>query len=360
MADTAADTLPSLSVIVLSWNSADYLEPCLRSLVAERADALELIVVDNGSSDGTAELVRRYAPTIRLIESPQNVGFCAGNNLGANHAAGDIVLFLNDDAELTRGCLHALRHAFAARPQTAALGCVVHDRDHPERVTEAGLGLDRFCFPTSWEHRAPEPFYASGCAVAVRRSAFTGVGGFDERYFAFVEDVDLCWRLRLVGLMVDVCRQARVLHRGGSSFGGGRESAGSPYRTSAYRIYLRERNSLATILKNYGPARLTALLPLHVALLLGEASLLVIIGRADFARQYVRALGWNAANLRGTLRRRRTVQRSRVVPDTALPFDRRLGKWIALRRVGVPRPTGARGTASPGAASLGGEGRAHG
>jgi len=331
-----------VSVVVLNWNGASDLGHCLGALERERTDALEeVIVVDNASDDDSCRIVQQDFPWARLIAADSNLGCAGGRNLGWANAKGDIVFFVDSDAWVEPGCVRAIKEAFVSNQRLAVAGCVVRDQAPPNAVQEAGMSIDRYGFMLSYEARRPAlpPFYVSGCSIAIRRHLVDVVGMFDDRYFIFAEEIDLCWRCRLMGFDVEVASGAAVRHRGGTSFPGG-PVRGSRYQTSARRVYLRERNTMATLIKNYSLPFLARRLPVYVLLLASEFVISLLLLQWRWAIQYPRAVAWNVGNLPGTLRRRREMQRLRQRTDHDLPFDHRFGKLVVLRRVGIPRVHG--------------------
>jgi GT2 family glycosyltransferase len=331
-----------VSVVVLNWNGAPDLAPCLSALEAERGDALEeVIVVDNASEDDSCNIVRDNFPWVRLIPSDSNLGCAGGRNLGWINAKGDVVFFLDSDASVEPGCIRALKEVFTSNQRLGVAGCVVRDQAAPHEIQEAGMSIDRYGFMLSYEARRQSlpPFYVSGCSMAIRRSLADIVGMFDERYFIFAEEIDLCWRCRLIGFDVTVAPGAVVRHRGGTSFLGGLVR-GSRYRTSAQRVYLRERNTMASLIKNYSAWSLIRRLPVYLLIIAFEFLVALFLLQWQWAIQYPRAMVWNVRNLPGTLRLRRHVRRVRQRPDHDLPFDNRFAKLVVFRRVGIPRVHG--------------------
>ena len=318
------------------------MRPCLRALDGERTDALEeVIVVDNASEDDSCRVVSEEFPWARLIAADSNLGCAGGRNLGWTYAKGDIVFFVDSDAWVEPGCIEAITETFASNHGLAVAGCVVRDQTPPHAVQEAGMSIDRYGFMLSYDARRDDipPFYVSGCSIAIRRDLADAVGMFDDRYFIFAEEIDLCWRCRLAGFDVAVAPGAAVRHRGGTSFLGG-PVRGNRYRTSSRRVYLRERNTMATLIKNYSLPVLARRLPVYVLMLASEFVISLMLLQWRWAIQYPRAIAWNVRNLPGTLLRRRDVQRVRQRTDHDLPFDGRFGKLVVLRRVGIPRVHG--------------------
>lgn len=249
------------SVVVVAYNSAAYIVACLASLLAElRADD-ELIVVDSGSADGTPALVRERFPQARLIVG-ENAGYAGGCNRGAQAARGELLVFLNPDTVVRPGALDALLAPIAGAGAAAlSTACVVHMRQ-PARVNTCGntvhytgLAYCRGAGRPASELAAPcEVDSVSGAAFAIRRELFERLGGFDERFFLYVEDTDLSLRARLAG--------ARIVYAPGAVV----EHDYRPAYTPAKAFYL-DRNRHLMLLKNFSAATHRRMLP---GLLLAE------------------------------------------------------------------------------------------
>jgi GT2 family glycosyltransferase len=327
----------SISVIVVNWNQIEYLRNCLQSLTEQAPRETEVVVVDNASTDGSVEMVEAYFPKVNLVKSSTNLGWVGGVNLGFRRSAGEIAFLLNNDTEIGPGCVEAVMRAFR-RTSVAIVGCRVYDLRDRRREHEAGMSIDRFGFMIPFPDRrlSLPPFYVSGTGLAVRRSDAEELGLFDERFHVYSEDIDLCWRYRLAGREIDVARDAVVYHAIGGSVAGGVKGSGS-YETSKRRVYLRERNAIAMMIKNYSAWSLMLILPTYLLLLVLESLISVLTLRPAWGIQCLHAVIWNMRNLYGTLRLRRSVQTHRRVRDRDLPFDSRFGKVLAFRSVGLPR-----------------------
>lgn len=249
-----------MAVVIPSWNSAGLLPRCLDSLAHQGAE-LELMVVDNGSSDGSLELLReRGVPHVSL---PSNVGFAAAVNLGAARTSAPAVLALNADTVLEPGCVGRLADALAADPglggvQPRILQLEAAGQDvATARLYSRGMALsaDGRAFEEgagemqdARSAAAREIFGVCGAACLLRRDLFTRLGGYDERYFAFYEDVDLNVRARIAGWRFAYVPEAVVWHVGNASW-----LAEAP-RPGAWNARLVARNRLATQAK-FVPAR---------------------------------------------------------------------------------------------------------
>lgn len=229
---------PSLAVIVVSYNVRDQLAACLMSLASSRDEAgpMSVTVVDNGSSDGTVAMLRGRWPAVQLIVAETNLGFARANNRGVRHTPGDVVLLLNPDTVVAPGAIAALVEALISHPEAAAAG--------PRLVDAAGRAELSFGWAVSplgeWRQQRLMTRYANGVGAAsrrieqwtqaagprkwlsaacllVRRVDFDAVGGFDERYFMYYEDVDLCVTLGRRGRAILFVPTATVQHLRGQS-----------------------------------------------------------------------------------------------------------------------------------------------
>ena len=244
-----------LSIAILSWNGKAHLEVCLPAVLEQTLTGWEweVLVLDNGSSDGTAEWLAAVFPQVRLIESPTNLGFCAGNNRLVEQATGDWVVFLNNDTRPRPGWLAALADAMLSAPEDVAavsgkivdwqgerldFGRGLMTFDGHAFQQDYGCPLDRAQIPPA----GAELLFACGGNMIVRKDVFLQVGGFDESYFAYLEDVDLGWRLWSSGHRVLFAPEAVVHHR---------SMATSQLLGNHQRGFLFERNAYLTAYKNY-------------------------------------------------------------------------------------------------------------
>ncbi|MBK5219482.1 MAG: glycosyltransferase family 2 protein [Thermoleophilia bacterium] len=295
---------PSLSVLIVAWNSREELDRTLPVLLAELGEDDELIVVDNDSADDTIEVVRALAPAARLVRMGRNVGFAGGVNAGAAEARGDLLVILNPDAAPLPGFGAAIRRPWLEGRGWAAWqalvaeagGTTINSAGNPLHFTgivwAGGHGR-----PISEAPPAGEVTVLSGACLAIPRATWEEVGGFPAKFFLYHEDVDLSLRLRLAGGTLGIEPAAVVAHD--YEFGA---------REHKWRWL--ERNRLAFLVRAY-PAPL--LLLLAPALIATELALLVVAGSGGWGRQKLAA---NAEVLRWLPRlllERRRIQRRRVV-----------------------------------------------
>lgn len=228
-----------LSVIIINWNSKAYLRECLGSLrLATKGLACEVLVIDNASYDGCAAMLAAEFPEVRFIQSDQNFGFSGGNNRAAREAQGEFLLFLNPDTLVSETALKHLVEALRRLPQAGAVGARLLNSDGSLQTsciqaypTVLNQVLDsewlRRRFPTSslWgmaplfnARTEPSPVQAiSGACVMIARQVFARIGGFDERYFMYSEDLDLSFKVQAAGFNCYYVPAATVIHHGGGS-----------------------------------------------------------------------------------------------------------------------------------------------
>jgi hypothetical protein len=226
-----------LDTIVVSWRSRELLRGCLRSLVGQ-PEVAEIVVVDNASGDGTAEMVRAEFPAARLIANDRNLGFAAGNNQAIRATGAPFVLLLNPDTEVQPGALQALLDVFSEDARIAAVApqLVLPDRSvqlscrgfpEPGPLFHEAAGLARL-FPKSeslsryrmrfWDHSSRRDVdQPMASALALRRQALDEVGLFDEHFPLYFNDADLCYRLKRAGWRIVFEPRARVKHFFGES-----------------------------------------------------------------------------------------------------------------------------------------------
>jgi GT2 family glycosyltransferase len=302
-------TVSSLSVVIVSFNSADALGATLPALGAQLRDGDELIVVDNGSVDRSAAAAAELAPGANVIAAGKNLGFCAACNRGAEAATGELLCLLNPDAVPAPGWRdaielpHADNRGWAAWQAlvTAEGGTKINTRGGVVHFTgiawagDAGKRIEEL--PASESLAIDEPGFVSGACLALPRQAFIDTGGFPDRFFLYHEDVDLSLRLRLAGGRLGVEPAARVDHD--YEFAKG----------SAKWRYL-ERNRWATLLRTYPAPLLVLLLP---ALLATELAVLVIAARGGWLGQKLLAWADTWRGLPRSLAERRAISGARTV-----------------------------------------------
>ncbi len=300
-----------ISVILLSYNSSHDLKECIPSVLKQNWPNVEIIVVDNASTDGTPSFIRSTYPEITLIETGSNCGYAGGNNIGANYADGDIVIVANPDTLMNPRWLLELIKPFYYDPSLKATTSKIMVYGQ-ERINTCA-NLSHFTGVTFCRglNEAPSGFSAqeevgavSGCSFAIRGSAFRELGYFDPDFFLYLEDTDLSWRLRLAGYRIKYAPSSVLHHK-------------FKLTVSPQKVFYLERNRYRMLLKSYG---LKSLLIISPSLLLTEAitwGYAIINGRTHIIGK-LRAYLWAARSLGKIMVKRREVQKSRKVGDGEL------------------------------------------
>lgn len=319
--------MPKISVIVINYNSGERLRRCLSCLAAQSFTDFETIVIDNASTDGSENAAEVSSLAVELIKSKTNIGFAAGNNLAARRACGDWLAFLNPDAYAAPDWLEKLLSSTIEYPFADAFGSTQIDALDPSKLDGAGDAYHAFGLPYrghfGWpvESLPPDGEVFAPCAAAAlyRRRVFEKLGGFEERFFCYGEDVDLAFRLRLMGGCVVQVAEARVLHEGSGITG----------KRSDFTIYHGHRNRIWTFYRNMPTLLLIGLTPFHIAV---NIYLLIRFLFCGVAGAYLRALKDAVAGLPEMSSSRRAIQHSRKISLTALIRELTWSPLKVLRR----------------------------
>lgn len=298
--------MATLSLVIVSHNSRDALESTLPALAAQLRDGDELIVVDNGSADGTPGLVSELAPAAKLLETGANLGFAGACNRGAAAAAGELVCLLNPDAVPAEGWRDAIELPLTEARGWDAWQALVTAHEGTEVNTRGGVvhftgiawaGGAGKPIAAQGALAGAEPGFVSGACLAMSRRRYLEAGGMPEEFFLYHEDVDLSLRLRLAGGRLGVEPAARVDHA-------------YEFEKGAYKWRYLERNRWATLIRTYPGALLLALAP---ALLLTELALLAVATAGGWLPQKLGAAAETVRALPRLLRERRAIQATRTV-----------------------------------------------
>lgn len=253
----------NIAVVILNWNGAKYLKRFLPSVISNSPEA-DVIVIDNSSSDESVELLKSEFENVQTIVLDKNYGFAEGYNKGLQDLDYEYFVLLNSDVDVPKNWLSPQIAYLNSDPKLVACAPLIlsyAEQDCFEYAGAAGGYLDKdgfaFCAGrifyafeknTGQYNTNREVFWASGAALTIKSSAWKEVNGFDGTFFAHMEEIDLCWRLKNRGYKIGVCGEAKVYHIGG----------GTLDRQSSFKTYLNFRNNLFLLLKNH---RSSALLP---------------------------------------------------------------------------------------------------
>lgn len=313
---------PSILVLLVASDGARWLPEVLEGLRAQ-AGAIDVLAVDNASADGSAALLEKRFGARRIVALERRVGYgralaAALKVVGDRAIAADAFLLLHDDVALAPGALDAMVDVLRG-DGVGIVGAKLVEWEDPSRLQEIGQSTDRFGRIVAIVERGEldqgqhdgvhDVLYATSAALLVGREVVERLGLFDLRYVALREDLDLCWRARIAGYRTLVTSDATARH----AAAGIRELRGAPIKGRAR--FLGDRNMLATLLKNYGAARLSLALPATLGISLLNVLLFIVRGHRRAALQVLEAIRWNVAHLPSTIRARRRVQRARATGD---------------------------------------------
>jgi GT2 family glycosyltransferase len=262
---------PKVAVVILNWNGLKFLQQFLPSVLQSTWPDLQVIVGDNGSTDGSVEFLKAtYDNKVTVLQNDQNYGYTGGYNRVINQVDADYYILLNSDIQVTPGWIEPVIAQMEGDANISAAAPKIKSyerKNYFEHAGAAGGFIDQLGYPfcrgrlfyeveedLGQYDQSGEIFWASGAALFIRSNCWHEVGGFDERFFAHMEEIDLCWRLKNIGYKIMYCAQSTVYH-----VGGGTLNAENPFKT-----YLNFRNNLWLIKKNVPAMRSTYVIGLRM------------------------------------------------------------------------------------------------
>lgn len=315
---------PLVSVIIVGYNALSYLRTCIESVLDSSYPRIEVIFIDNGSHDGSYDHACKIFGTdsrCKILETGANMGTVGGNIVGARQATGEYLYFLNVDTRVDSAFIaNALSVARSDKDVGAVqskvlmmrdpklVDCVANVMDEMGDVYSVGNGE----MDSAWSNIPGVRFFATSCALLVRKNAFEQIGGFDEDFFMYYDDLDLCWRLGLYGYRILFAPDSVVFHVGQYFF----KDSSQRYvrRLASYRsTFLTVRNKLFTLTKNESLSKLIEVAPLVVfqSILTG---LMAVIKERNTTRLQATLMGYLSylANSRPLWKKRAVVQSNRI------------------------------------------------
>lgn len=287
--------MSTVKIVILNWNGVAHLRRFLPSVVAATPAGVEVVVADNGSTDDSVGVLRGEFPSVRVVRLDRNYGFAGGYNRALRQIEADYYVLLNSDVETPAGWLEPLVECLDRNPDVAVVSPKLISsevRTMFEYAGAAGGYVDFLGYPfcrgrilrTVEEDRgqyddARDLFWVSGAAFCCRAEVFHRLGGFDDDFFAHMEEIDLCWRMQLAGYRVRVVPASRVYHLGG----------GTLQTDSPSKVFYNHRNNLAMLYKCSSPGQRLVVAVVRPALDLLAALSYLVQGRADNFRAVFRA-----------------------------------------------------------------------
>ena len=325
-----------VAVVILNWNGEKFLRQFLPGVVQFSESMADVVVIDNASTDQSLSILRNEFPSVTIIELDKNYGFAGGYNQGLRHVSHEFFVLLNSDVEVTPDWISPVLRYMDDTPRMAACQPKIldfHRKEWFEYAGAAGGYIDKdayaFCAGRVFfefekdlgqYNRNEEVFWASGAAMFIRRDAWIEVGGLDEDFFAHMEEIDLCWRLKNRGYKVGACRESKVYHYGG----------GTLDRQSPFKTYLNFRNNLYMLVKNYHTSNLRLKL-IRRMLLDGVAGLRFLTeGKWSHFTAVLKAHGSFYGSMRALQRKRRKEELSIVEPNLTGVYNQSILKYFFL------------------------------
>ncbi len=285
-----------VAIVILNWNGKKYLETFLQSVIQySNSTDNKVFVVDNNSSDGSVEYVRSHFPEVEIIQFQVNYGFAKGYALSLPKINAKYYLLLNSDVEVSENWLDPMIHMLEKDPKIAAAMPKIKSYTRKNYFEYAGAGggfIDKYGYPfcqgrilseiekdTGQYNEGREIFWASGACMFLRSEAYSKTGGLDGDFFAHMEEIDLCWRLKRLGYKIYYCPESQVYHVGG----------GTLPNDNSRKLYYNYRNNLYLLFKNLGRIQLLTIMVPRLLLDCISLSLYLFQGKFSFSMSVIRA-----------------------------------------------------------------------
>lgn len=304
--------MPTVSIVVLNWNGKVFLKDCLDSLKRVTYPKIEVIIVDNNSTDGSQAFIKKHYSEFTLVENKKNYGFAKGNNIGWKISKGEYILFLNNDTTVTPDFLQPLLNDFKKNPKIGCLQPQIRIMKDKKLIDSAGsfmmftgflyhYGFRKKCLLEKY-NRQREIFSAKGACIVFPRKVLQRVGVFDEDFFIFFEETDLCFRVWLAGYTVVYEPESVIYH-----FVGGDTTASDSYKYER-RMYLVFKNMTCSYLKNFGTENFLKIFPLFIVVQIFVFFYSLMKLRVGVMQAMMSAYWWNIVHIKDTLKKRRHIQ----------------------------------------------------
>jgi GT2 family glycosyltransferase len=286
--------MTEIAVVILNWNTRQQLERFLPNILEHSSDeGVEVIVADNGSTDDSAAFMKEHHPQVRLIEFDRNYGFTGGYNRALDQVEARYYVLLNSDVEVTPHWLSPMKQCLDENPHIAA--CMPkmkawHNKNYFEYAGAAGGFIDKYGYPfcrgrildtvepdQGQYDESTSIFWATGACMFVRSEIFHQNAGFDDDFFAHMEEIDLCWRIKNAGYSLQYVPESTVYHLGG----------GTLPNDSPFKIYLNYRNNLFLLYKNLPKEKLIPIMATRMILDVTSSFIFLLKGKPEhFASVY--------------------------------------------------------------------------
>lgn len=315
-----------VSIIIVNYNGKDYLKRCIGSILKNNYSNYEIIAVDNASTDGTAEMLKKDFSGIaglRIVSLDKNYGPAKARNQGVKSAKGEIIGFLDNDTEVDPHWISSALKYFENDSKIGALQCKLLLLNDKNKIDYAGEYLGSLGFlvhvarygeeDNGQYDEVKELLAAKSAGMFIRKDVFDKIGGFDDDYFIFVEETDLGWRAWLAGYKTIFAYDSIVYHY---------YSATKVLTDPNFNNYLVRfhgpKNHILTLYKNLSFKNLIFILPKHIFLWFCLAMYLILTGKRNSGFNILKGMGWNIANYQKNQKKRILIQQSRIISDEEL------------------------------------------
>lgn len=307
---------PKVTVVTLNYNGKHLLDKHYTSLMNQSYTNVDFIFVENGSSDDSEKFIKYTFPKVKIVKIKDNVGPVNGYIRGADAAATDskYIVICGNDTWFDRDWLKEQVLLMESDEKNGICGANQMNYKGNAQINKGGIPLDIFGYPTSGNKGF---FYVDGVSLMIKRDLYKKLGGYDEKFWVYVEEVDLAWRARLLGYNVVVAETAIFYHKGGATLDKVKVTD-SAHTTTPQKRFLAEKNTLRMLLKNYSVVTLVYVLPIFFVLNFLEGLAFIILGKPRLIQSHFAAWLWNVKNFKNTMKKRREIQYNRIVSDTEI------------------------------------------
>lgn len=314
------NTNPLVSIIIINWNGGEVMQDCLQSLSAIDYPNIELIIVDNGSKDGSEDIAKefKFFKSLRIIKNTKNLGFAPANNQAFTESKGKYILLLNNDTKVEKNFLSLLVHKMEEESSFGVIQPKIFMIDKVGYLDNAGSFMTQIGFLSHWGFMEKdskefssekEVFSAKGACMLIKREVIEKVGLFDKEFFSYFEESDFCWRVWLAGYKVVFYPESKIYHKVGFTI----------RRLDVFNINFHYyKNRICSLIKNLGTKNLHIVLLFHLIVSIGIAGLFFIRLQPKNGFMILAAIWWNIVNMLSTLEKRHQIQSIRVVTDHQL------------------------------------------
>lgn len=324
--------LPLVSIIIVNYNGYYLLQNCLKSVLNNQYKNIEIIIADNGSTDQSISKIKsefhQHLKKIKIVDLKKNLGPSLARNLAFKQSSGEIIAFLDNDTVVDKNWIIKVLPLFK-NVKTGAVQSKLLLIEHPQKIDYVGEYLSNLGFLKSIakygeidNHQYDKVKYilaAKSAGMFIRRQAFIDAGMFDPDYFIFMEETDLGWRTWLQGYKNIFAPESIVFHKFSST-----KNIVDPNFNNYLVRFHGTKNYIQTLIKNLSTTNLLKILPLHIFLWFSLATFLMFTGKFQSAKNIYRGIFWNLSHLKQTLKKRKNIQKQRLITDKTLFIKNKL------------------------------------